>query len=97
VFIAVLQYPADLGGGLGFENELGVTAVLAHPVTVEGFEVRAGIGGDTVDNRSRRAEDVFEMADMVLADLAVEVVLAGRVNGIRGKMVPLRNEYLSLI
>ena len=82
MFVAILQDLADLGGGLGFENELGVTAVFAHPVTVEGFEVRASFGADSIDDGSRRAEDVFEVADMVLVYLVIGGDSAGRLESV---------------
>jgi hypothetical protein len=38
--VAMAQDLSDVVGGFGTQHQLGLTAIFAHPVRVEGFEVR---------------------------------------------------------
>lgn len=59
-------------GGAGFENESGVAAVFAHPVSVEGLEVIGGgicVGASGGEDGRAVGKYGFEVGNVIFCDL----------------------------
>ena len=95
VVVAVFHDLRDLLGGLGLDDQLGLAAVLLHPVGVVALQVGGGILVQAVDDGALAAQQLLEELDIVGRELfearvALDAVGVGGVFNIFLRPVGLR-------